>query len=124
MGEYLDHDELDKLAARLLRQDRVNEYRELARGLVDQYPDDPLVRLHYGRALAFVPMGRDESVEQLRRAVGSAPEDPRVLTLAASLMFQAGEFDQAQDYIRRAEPLVKLSAFPYAADLVNLAGLH
>jgi len=119
----MDHKSaLDRKVLQLLDAGLVAEYLTMIEELTVEYPADADVRLHYGRSLALTGGRPAEAIAQIQIATTLAPEDPVILTLAASLMFDAGELAIAQGYVRRAHARVTLSRFAYGAELVNLAG--
>ena len=80
-------------------------YVEAIKGSVAQHPRDPELRARYAEAL--LQQGRPSSAHgQIEIALAIAPDDPGIVSRAASVMFHLGEFEISQRYVIRAGNLV------------------
>lgn len=112
------HEIVDR-ARRLLDQGADEESLRLLRDAIEQFPDDPEIRLLYGTAL--VPSHPEDAPWQLATAIKLDPDDPWRLTRAASLLYYLGQTHAARSYAARAVRLAPTD-FVLAPDLTNLGG--
>ena len=91
----------------------------LLRDALDEYPGEPEVALR--AAVAYYGEDDAEAQRLARRAATLGPEDPVVLTRAASVMLDLGRTDEALELTGRARDHADHD-FPLLADLVHLAG--
>jgi tetratricopeptide (TPR) repeat protein len=112
--------DLDGRVLALLNAGRKEEYLAMTEELVKESGEDARVRMHYANALSLLKP--EQAPHEIRTAVALAPNDPVILTNAASRMFELGHFEESQKYASRAGDLVKLSEFVLGSDLVHLAG--
>jgi Flp pilus assembly protein TadD len=112
--------EVVQQAYRLLRERRDEQNLLLLERAVDQFPEDPEIRLLF--ATALLPFRPEESPLRAAEAIDLDPDHPGRLTRAARLMFYLGEVEEARSYGARAAQLAPPD-FHLAPDLVNLGGL-
>ena len=93
---------------------------ELLEKAVQQFQDDPEIRLLYATILLkFRP---DDVASQASKAVDLAPDNPRILVRAGHLMFNRGAVEAARSCAARADELAQ-PGFVLMSDLANLHGL-
>lgn len=100
-------------------EQRYDEFHQFLQEAVQQFPDDPAIRLLYATSLLDVRSG--DVVPEAIKAVELAPNDPMILTQAASLIFNQGAVERARPYVTRAEELAP-EDFIFTAELKGLAG--
>jgi predicted Zn-dependent protease len=123
MGDDRGRSELIAEIGELLAANRADELRDMLGAHVREHPGDAFVRLYYGVALSLAADTREQAIVAIEAAVELEPSAPENLAIAASRMFLVGEFDRAEEYVRRATELVTLSEFVYGPLLTNVAGM-
>lgn len=100
------------------------ESERLLRFAVERFPSNPSFTIRL--AVALFERSPRESVDLLYRAVELAPEDPRVLTRAASLLFYHKEFASSFEYTQRAMRIAESTTGEpdYVGYLLHIAGRH
>jgi Flp pilus assembly protein TadD len=101
----------------LIREQRPRESATFLKSAVERFPSDPELRLLYGTAL--VAVGSPDAAWQLAESAALSPDDPRLLTRAASQLYYACEYAAARDYAQRALSLAP-EDFELYSSLVHL----
>jgi Flp pilus assembly protein TadD len=116
----LTQPEIVERGRRLQLERRSDEFFEFTSGAVEQFPDDPEIRIMY--AVALVDHRPGEAPWQAGLAIKMEPDNPWRVVRAASLLFHLGEIDAARDYVRHAVQLAP-EDFEFAPELANLGGM-
>ena len=73
----------------------------LLKKLMERYPE--LVKAKVGRITALAQLGRKEEALQLARDANHAhPDDPNIASMLASMLDQAGRWEEAATYYKQA----------------------
>lgn len=104
---------------RLLDAGLWDEQRLLMARAVEAFPDMP--EFWYRYALGSFHALDDSAADQVRVAVDLGRSDPAILTRSASLMYDLGHYDEAEQYLRSALGQVT-ETFPLLADMLHLIG--
>lgn len=115
----MDLEQVLERSRELARTDRHPENLALLREVIEKYPDEPEVALR--AAAAYYGEDNDETERLTRHAVTLSPEDPTVLTRAASMMLELGRTDEALELSGQARNYADQD-FPLLADLVHIVG--
>lgn len=102
---------------RLLAEGRHEEACAFLKRVIDQYPDEPDIRMHYAHALLAVRPA--EAVPEIIKAIESGPDEPIRLTRAAGILFKMGHIETARSYTARAKDLAPPD-FLFRSYLINL----
>jgi Flp pilus assembly protein TadD len=104
---------------KLLAEHRHEEAYGFLREAVQQFPEEPEIRMHYAHSLLAVRP--EDAVSEVKKAIDLSPDDPVRLTRAAGILFGMGHVDTASSYATRARELAPPN-FPFMSDLTHLDG--
>jgi Flp pilus assembly protein TadD len=104
---------------RLLAEKRYQEAHEFLAQAVQQFPDDPELRMHYAHTLLAVCP--EQVVPEVVKAIELGPNEPIRLTRAAGILFKMGQLETARSYVTHAKELAPPN-FMFMPDLIHLDG--
>lgn len=104
---------------KLLAERRRQEAYDFLGKAVQQFPDEPEIRMHYATSLLAVRPA--DAVSETKKAISLDPDEPIRLTRAASLLFSLDEIETARVYATRAKELAEPD-FSFFPELINLDG--
>lgn len=128
MGSFRDPrekrvDEAQYLARNLLRNffsdTSDQEAREFLEQAIEEFPDDPMLRLHYVPILREIRP--DDVAAEAAKAAELGPDDPVVLVRAGQILINEGDREAARSCASRANELMPPDSI-FMADLDNLNG--
>jgi tetratricopeptide (TPR) repeat protein len=102
---------------RLIAAGREQEAYEFLEKGIQEFPDDPEIRLLWGTTLLGVRP--QDAAPGIVRAIELGPDEPGRLTRAAGILFKIGQIDTARSYASRAKELAPPD-FLLMAYLLNL----
>jgi Flp pilus assembly protein TadD len=105
---------------KLLGSHQEQEAIKFLSGAVQQFPDDPEIRVLYASILLAVRP--DDVAAEAAKAVELGPNDPVILVRAGHLLFGRGDRNAARSCAARAKELVQPD-FILMSGLLNLEGL-
>jgi Flp pilus assembly protein TadD len=106
-------------ALRLLAQKRRQEAHDFLEQAVQQFPDDPEIRMQY--ATTLLEIRPDDAAPELIKAIELDPKDPIRLTGAAGILFKMGDVETARSYATHAKELAP-DDFLFMPELICLDG--
>ena len=106
-------------AQRLLGNRQFEEALAFLQVVVEQFPDDPEIRLLYATSLLAVPNA--DVAGEIIKAIGLDLDDPVRLIRAAAMLFDLGELSVARSYAEHAAKRAPVD-FIFLPELTNLAG--
>jgi Flp pilus assembly protein TadD len=104
---------------RLLAEKRYQEAHEGLAQAVQQFPDDPELRMHYAHTLLAVRP--EKAVPEVAKAIELEPNEPIRLTRAAGILFKMGQVETARSHVTHAKELAPPN-FMFMPDLIHLDG--
>lgn len=104
---------------RLLAEKRYQEAHEFLAQAVQQFPEDPEIRMQY--AHTFLAVCPDKAVPEVIKAIELDPDEPVRLTGAAGILFKMGSIETARTYSTHAKGLAPRN-FLFMPELINLDG--
>ncbi|MGN6587967.1 MAG: tetratricopeptide repeat protein [Solirubrobacterales bacterium] len=106
-----------KWGRKLFAAGREQEAYEFLQKAVQEFPDDPEIRLLYATSLLAVRPA--DAVPEIIKAIDMGPSEPIRLTNAAGILFKMGQVETARSYAARAKELASRD-FVFMPYLINL----
>jgi Flp pilus assembly protein TadD len=119
VSEQLDAGETIRCAHKLIASGSPDRLPFMRRA-IEQFPDDPELRLLY--AGTIFPVSAQDARWSAARAIELDPDDPSRLTRAARLMLYVGDVASAGSYAERAARCAP-AGFLFGSDLTAVRGL-